>query len=118
MNVEILDRENIRESVPVEIEISHAQGVPLVYIEGLGRVKLRAFKNRDKNEEKYMAQFWVMEKGLYQVTVRDKKEVWSDQILIKKQEYLSFAQEFNFFMILLLISSLGVVFWMKKIKQK
>ncbi len=111
MKVKIRDKENIRESVPIEIEISDSTGEPRVYVENLGSVGVKLLKG------KYMAQFWVMEKGLYRVVIRDKKDIWNENVFVKEQSYLSFIQEFTFFLAVFSLFSLGVVLWMKRLKK-
>lgn len=111
MQVKILGEKEVRESIPIEIEISHSQGIPQIHVEGLGQVKGRPYG------EKYMARFWAMKEGTYKVIVRDKTNVWKESIVVREQKYLSFGQEFTFFFILLFLFSLGVVWWMVKLKK-
>ena len=111
MQVEILDKDNIREGVPVEITIKDARGTPHVFVSELGAVDVRPFQNV------FRAQFWAMQEGDYRVTVRDQKHTWSESLSVGKQTYLSFGQEFGLFFILFLFFSLGVVVWMKVLNK-
>lgn len=111
MNVKILDKENIRESVPIEIEIENTNGIPHIYVENLGEVKAHLF------DKKYMAKFWAMKKGDYQIIIKDKDNTWSGNILVNEQKYLTFGQEFGLFVSIFFIVSLGVFIWMKKLKR-
>ena len=111
MNVKILDREDIRESVPIEIEIQNTQGRPTVYVQNLGSVDVQQLHN------KYLAQFWVMEKGNYQITIKDQRDIWNEALVVKEQSYLTFRQEFSFFLILLVLFTAGIILWMKKLKR-
>ena len=107
MRVEILDKDNIREGVPVEITIKDAQGTPRVFVSDLGAVEARPFQGA------FRAQFWAMQEGDYSITVRDQKHTWSESLRVEKQTYMSFGQEFGLFLLLLVFFSLGVAKWMK-----
>ena len=107
MRVEILDKDNIREGVPVEITIKDAEGTPRVFVSDLGAVEARPFQGA------FRAQFWAMQEGDYRITVRDQKRTWSEHLRVEKQTYMSFGQEFGLFLALFIFFSLGVVAWMK-----
>ncbi len=107
MQVSILDRDNIREGVPVEITIKDAQGTPRIFVSELGALEVRPFQGA------FRAQFWAMQEGDYQVTVRDQKHTWSEPLRVGKQTYMSFGQEFGLFLVLFILFSAGVAAWMK-----
>ncbi|MCY4643496.1 MAG: hypothetical protein OXB88_02665 [Bacteriovoracales bacterium] len=111
MNVHILNPDDIRESVPIELTIENPKGKPVVYVEGLGSVNVTG------QDGKYKARFWTMEKGNYKITVTDLDQKWEKNLLVKKQEYLAFRHEFGFFLLCLMMASLGVILWTKKLKK-
>ena len=111
MKVRLLNPDGIRESVPVELEIRAAKGIPQVHVEGLGDVEVKG------KGEHYTAQFWTMEKGHYAIRVQDQSRVWRETLVVREQSYLGFAQEFGFFLVCMVIASLGVVLWVRKLKK-
>ena len=110
MKVTLFNEHHIRESVPIELAIAGAKGEPRVSVHGLGDVdvKLRG--------DKYIARFWTMEQGHYEIKVQDLEQTWQKVLIVKEQEYLGFAQEFSFFLVCLTLSALGVALWIKKLK--
>ena len=110
MKVKILDKNNIREGIPVELKISEVQSRPKVEVVGLGKVDVI------KRNGDFIATFWSMEEGLYRINVTSKNSSWSEEILINKQDYLDFKSEFSFFSLSLFLGLLGVFVWMRKKK--
>ncbi len=112
MRVNIPDKEGIREGVPVEIKIEGATGTPHIQIDKLGTLEARR-----QSDGHYYTQFWAMQKGQYQITVKDEKHTWTELLKVERQSYLSFGQEFGAFLVLFVCFSLGVVIWMKKLNK-
>ena len=98
MLVEILNKEEIRESIPIEISIKNSVGTPKVYVEGLGKMIPQKVK------EGYLVSFWSLKEGQYTIQIKDQKHFWSEQIAIKKQGYLEFKYEFGLFLALLCLT--------------
>ena len=111
MEVEISDN-TVREGVPIEIIIHHAKGHPEIHVSKMGSLTPR-FKNG-----KYTASFWAMEKGIYEINVKDSNKTITQSIEVSSQSYLTFKEEFGAFFILLLLVSFALCHWMKKIRKK
>ena len=110
MEIKISDTE-VRESIPVEITIRNSQGIPKISVDKLGVITPKS------SNSKYTATFWAMEEGVYQIVIRDQKEVFKETIVVKKQSYLSFEKEFGFFIFSLFVVLIILWLWMKKLKK-
>lgn len=110
MKVKIFPKDDIREGVPIELEIESSHGAPKVYVENLGEVDVVPSENG------YRASFWTMEKGDYALVVKDQRETQSQILRVHEQSYLTFNQEFGLFLPLLLFFLLGVIIWIKKFR--
>lgn len=108
MRIKILNKDDIRETVPIHVEIYDAKSKPKVTVEGLGTVDIKKIENG------YLAEFWTAQKGEYKIAVTDSDSRWSGDVIVKEQSYLSFQSEFLFFLISLMICLLGIFVWMKK----
>lgn len=112
MKVKILNSDQIREGVPIEVIIQNSAGDPQIQVEQLGTVPVIPTKNG------HMGKFWTPREGNYKVTVRDRSSVWETVLAVNKQDYIQFRHEFSFFLIGLVFAALGVYIWMKKLNNK
>ena len=111
MEIEVSD-DTVREGVPVEIVIHNAAGHPKVHISKMGYLTPRL------KDGKYTASFWAVEKGFYEISVKDSNKTVTRSIEVSSQSYLTFKEEFGAFFVLLLLVSFSLYLWMKKIRQK
>ena len=108
MRVKILNKDGIRENVPIYLEIFGSKKKPKVYVKNLGQVESK------KVRDGHLAEFWASEKGKYQIIVDDGHSTWNGHVVVEEQRYLNFRSEFTFFSGFLLMALLGVFLWMRK----
>jgi hypothetical protein len=111
MNVEILNRDDIRESVPIELIINGVAEKPKIIVSNLGAVTPVEYL------EGYKATFWSMAEGSYKIDIVAGSSSWSEIIEVQEQSYINFKQEFGLFSLLFVLVSLGVVKWIKHLKK-
>lgn len=111
MKVKILNKDDIRENVPIEIDIEGAKGKPQIFVKKLGKVDALAQKNG------YKATFWTTKKGTYKITIKDQVHTITKNIIVEEQSYITFKQEFGFFLLIFSFVSIGLIIWMKRLKK-
>jgi len=98
-----------RTSLPITLTIKKTSKKPSVEVLELGNISVKKYGNN------YQAQFWAQTPGQYNLIVKESKNTFEKIINIKEQTYITFKNEFGFFLILFLITSLGMIKWIKKI---
>lgn len=104
--------EKLTTTLPMSLEIYEWKEQPHVYLEGVGELVLKGDGGKLKTD------FYFIAPGRYQLTVQDGLVIEQRVLDIEEHQYLSFTNEFGFFLLLFLFVMGGIVLWTKKIMLK
>ncbi len=100
-------------SLPMSVTLENYSGKPTVTLSSIGELQLVKVKDGTLR-----ADFYVLMPGNYIIEMKDANSQFSHQFAVKQYSYLSFTNEFGFFLIIFIFFMGGIILWTKKIMKK